>query len=252
VNVKVEKRYSSGLNFLLNYTVQKNMETNGTGPSAFTQNGGTSFVFDNYNLSRERAVAPIDVPQIFVVSYGYEIPFLKQNKILGGWQVNGITTLRGGFPSDLRTNVLAPIFNTFNMPDRVPGQKTQLENRSVDRFFNPQAFRVPGTTRSSTGATIQLLGDTARRVVRGPGSVNFDFSAFKNTRITERYAVQFRAEFFNLTNTPTFFLPSASAQNMTCIGPAGSACNTGNAAFGALSNGSATGRQIQFGLKFLF
>ena len=253
VNFKLERRYSSGLSFLVNYTVQKNMETNGTGPSAFTQNGGTSFVFDHYNLSRERAVAPIDVPQTFGASYGYELPWMKGNRLVGGWQVNGITILRGGFPSDLRTNVLAPIFNTFNMPDRVAGQPTQIqENRSVDRFFNPAAFKVPGTVRSTTGANIQLLGDSARRVVRGPGSLNFDFSAFKNTRITERYTVQFRAEFFNLTNTPTFFLPSASAPAMTCIGAAGAACNAGNPSFGTLSNGTATGRQIQFGLKFLF
>jgi hypothetical protein len=239
---------------LANYTVQKNMETNGTGPSAFTQNGGTSFVLDNYNLSRERAVAPIDVPQIFVVSYGYEIPFMKSNRVVGGWHVNGITTLRGGFPSDLRTDRLAPIFNTFNVPDRVAGQQSQFDRgqRGVDSFFNPSAFRVPGTTRSSTGATIQLLGDAARRVVRGPGSVNLDFSAFKNTRISERYTIQFRAEFFCLTNTPTFFLPSASSRNLTCIGPAGAACNAGNAEFGKISTGTATGRQIQFGLKFLF
>lgn len=253
MNLKVEKRYSSGVSFLLNYTIQKNMETNGTGPSSFTQNGGTSFVFDHYNLSRERAVAPIDVPQIFVASYGYEIPFLKRNKWLGGWQVNGITTVRGGFPSDLRTNVLAPIFNTFNMPDAVPGARAQVQSgRSVDNFFDPAAFKVPGTVRSTTGANVTLLGNAARRNVRGPGSVNADFSAFKNTMITERYSLQFRAEFFNLTNTPTFFLPSASSNNLTCIGPAGGACNAGNPNFGKLSNGTATGRQIQFGLKFLF
>lgn len=252
VNFKVEKRYSSGLSFLINYTIQKNMESNGTGPSAFTQNGGTSFVFDHYNLSRERSVAPIDVPQVFVTSSGYELPWMKKNRILGGWQINGISSVRAGFPSDLRTNVLAPIFNTFNLPDRVAGQPTQLENRSVDRFFNPAAFKVPGTVLSASGARIQLLGDSARRVVRGPGSVNFDVSAFKNTRITERYTLQFRAEFFNLTNTPTFFLPSASSTSMTCIGPAGAACNAGNPGFGSLSNGTATGRQIQFGMKFVF
>ena len=253
INFKVEKRYAAGLSFLVNYTIQKNMETNGTGPSSFTQNGGTSFVFDQYNLARERAVAPIDVPQIFVASFGYELPLLKRNKILGGWQVNGIGTVRGGFPSDLRTNVLAPIFNTFNLPDVVAGQKAQVQSgRSVDNFFNPAAFKVPGTVRSTTGANIQLLGDSARRNVRGPGSLNLDFSAFKNTRLNERYAVQFRAEFFNLTNTPTFFLPSASSNNMTCIGPAGGACNAGNPQFGKLSNGTATGRQIQFGLKFIF
>ena len=167
--------------------------------------------------------------------------------------MNGIATARGGFPSDLRTDRLAPIFNTFNMPDRVAGQAIQVTSgRSVDNFFNPAAFKVPGSTRSNTGATIQLLGDSARRVVRGPGSMNADVSAFKNTRITERLGLQFRAEFFNLTNTPTFFLPSASARNMTCIGPAGAPCNAGNPEFGKLSNGTATGRQVQFGIKLLF
>ena len=162
VNFKLEKRFASGLNFLVNHTVQKNMETNGTGPSSFTQNGGTSFVFDNYNLSRERAAAPIDVPQIFVASYGYELPWMKSNRLVGGWQTNGITIVRGCFPSDLRTNVLAPIFKTFNMPDRVAGQPTQIqENRSVDGFFNPGAFKVSGTARSVSGANIQLLGDSA-------------------------------------------------------------------------------------------
>ncbi len=260
---RVEKRYSSGLNFLFNYTMQKNLESNGTGPSAYEQNGGTSIVLDSYNLGRERAVAPIDVPQVFVVSYGYELPWGPGkrwlsarsgiSKALGGWQINGITYMRGGFPTDIRTSVLPPIFNTFNVPDRVPGEPIQVRrNRGVDQFFNPAAFRVPGAIRSNTGAPVQLFGDSARRVARGPGSANFDFSVFKDTVITERYRLQFRAEFFNLTNTPTFFLPAASNRTLTCIGPAGGACNAGNAEFGKLSNGTATGRQIQFGLKLQF
>jgi len=56
----------------------------------------------------------------------------------------------------------------------------------------------------------------------------------------------------NNPNTPTFFLPSASSRTLTCIGPAGAPCNAGNAEFGQLSDGTATGRQIQFGLKLLF
>jgi hypothetical protein len=256
MNVKVEKRYANGLNFLVNYTVQKLMGTGGTGPSAFSQNGGTSFVLDNYNLDFEKTVDSLDVPQVFVASYGYALPFRSTGaagKVLGGWQVNGITTLRGGFPSDLRTNRLPPIFNTFNVPDRVTGQKVLLNNAGVDGYVNPAAFRVPGATPSRTGAPIQLLGTSARRVIRGPGSVNTDFSLFKNTAIKERYTLQFRAEFFNLTNTPTFFLPAGNANALTCIGPTpGAACDASNAGFGKLSNGTATGRQIQFGLKFIF
>src|SRR5262249_25571925 len=120
-------------------------------------------------------------------------------------------------------------------------------------FFNPAAFRVPGTVRSNTGAEIQLFGDSARRVARGPGSVNFDFSLFKEAAITERYRIQLRAEAFNLTNTPTFLLPSSNSPGMPCMGRApGSACNDTNPQFGKLSQSNATGRQIQFGLKVIF
>jgi hypothetical protein len=263
-NLRLEQRYSAGVSFLLNYTIQKNLEEGGSGPSAFTQNGGTSIALDTYNLSREKGPAPIDVPQMFSLSYGYELPWgrgkrwLSSNSavshILGGWQINGITTLRGGFPTDIRTNRLPPIFNTFNVPDRVPGEPLQVqEDRGPDRFFNAAAFRVPGTTPSNTGAPIQMFGDSARRVTRGPGSVNFDFSLFKQVVFSERVRVQFRAEAFNLTNTPTFTLASSNSPPMTCIGRTpGSACNDNNPEFGKLTGSSATGRQIQFGLKVLF
>jgi hypothetical protein len=98
-----------------------------------------------------------------------------------------------------------------------------------------------------------MFGDSARRVARGPGSVNFDFSIFKDFVLTERFRLQFRSEFFNLTNTPTFLLPSSNSPSMTCIGRApGSACNDNNTEFGKLSSSSATGRQVQFALKFYF
>jgi hypothetical protein len=264
-NLRVEKRYAAGLNFLVNYTVQKNLEEFGAGPSAFTQNGGTSIALDTYNLSREKGPAPIDVPQNLTISYGYELPWgpgkrwlsssSLRSRLIGGWQLNGITTLRGGFPTDIRTNRLPPIFNTFNVPDRVSGQSVLVESgkRGPDSYFNPAAFLVPGTTPGNTGAVIQKYGGSARRVARGPGSVNFDFSIFKDMMLTERYRLQFRTEFFNLTNTPTFFLPSSNSPSMTCIGRApGTACNDNNTEFGKLSGSSATGRQIQFALKFVF
>jgi hypothetical protein len=166
--------------------------------------------------------------------------------------VNGIGTLRGGFPTDIRTNVLPPIFNTFNVPDRVKGQDMVVSNWTADSYFNPAAFTVPGTVPSITGAAVQLLGDSPRRVARGPGSKNVDVSVFKNVKFTERVWLQFRAEFFNFTNTPTFLLPAASSPTLTCIGPPGGACNANNPSFGKLTSGTTTGRQIQFGLKLYF
>jgi hypothetical protein len=261
VNFRVEKRYSKGLALLVNYTIQKNLESGGAGPDAYTQNGGTSIAMDTYNIARERSYAPIDVPQTFTASAGYQLPFGPgkpwmahgvQSQVLGGWQVNAIASLRGGFPTDIRTNVLPPIFNTFNVPDRVTGQSMVASNWTVDNYFNPAAFTVPGTIPSDTGAAIQEFGNAARRVARGPGSKNADVSVFKDIHFTERHWLQFRAEFFNLTNTPTFYLPAASSPTLTCIGTPGSACNSGNATFGKLTSGTATGRQIQLGLKYYF
>jgi hypothetical protein len=148
--------------------------------------------------------------------------------------------------------VIPPIFNTFNVPDAVAGQPLVLSNHGVDGYFNPAAWTVPGTTPSVTGAPIQLFGTAAQRAARGPGSESVDGSIFKNFNFTERHGLQFRAELFNATNTPTFFLPAASSSALTCIGPAGRACNAGNPNFGKLSTGTATGRQIQFGLKYYF
>ena len=78
-------------------------------------------------------------------------------------------------------------------------------------------------------------------------------AVFKEAAVTERLRIQFRTEFFNLTNTPTFLLPSSNSPGMTCMGRApGTACNDTNPQFGKLSNSSTTGRQIQFGLKVIF
>jgi len=262
VNFRVEKRYSKGLALLVNYTIQKNLESGGAGPDAFTQNGGTSVAMDTYNIARERSYAPIDIPQIFAGSAAYELPFGPGKrwatqggvlgKVVGGWQLNTIVSLRKGFPSDIRTNVLPPIFNTFNVPDRVLGQSMVLSNASVDGFFNPAAFTVPGTTPSTTGAPIQLFGNAARRVARGPGSRNADLSFFKNTVFHERFMLQIRVEMFNFTNTPTFYLPAANSPTLTCIGAPGSVCNSNSPSFGKLSSGTATGRQIQLGMKLYF
>ncbi len=262
LNLKVEKQYSHGLTFLANYSWQKNLETGGSGPDAFTQAGGTSIALDTYNLAGERTVAPINVPMVLTASAAWELPFgpgkplLNQGgvvgKVVGDWSVNGIVTFRDGFPSDIRTNVLPPVFNTFNVADCVSGVSQLVSNPGPNGYFNPAAFAVPGTVLSQTGAVVQKFGNCARLVAYGPGSKNADVSLFKNIRFSEQRYVQFRAEFFNLTNTPTFFLPSAASPSLTCQGPPGGACNAKNPIFGALTNGTATGRQIQFGLKFYF
>ena len=255
LNVRLDKRYSSGFTFAMNYTWSKNIESNGNGDSSFNQNGGTTLPLDTYNLWRERSYAPLDVPHVFNFNYGYELPFGAgkrwlssrgpANWVLGGWQFNGIFTMRSGFPTDIRSARISSgnqTYATLNVPDRVLGADVYLPNRGVDGFFNPAAFTDPLQVRNTKGNPITLFGNSARRVARGPGSTNLDFALFKNFHARERFNAQFRAEAFNLSNTPTFTLPSASNPTLTI----------GNPNFGKLNSSSATGRQIQFGLKLSF
>jgi hypothetical protein len=254
-NLRVEKRMRAGFNFLLNYTWSKNIESNGNGSSAWNQNGGTTFPLDSYNLKKERGCNPLDVSHVVNFSYGYELPFGPGKRwlahqgpaalLFGGWQVNGILTKRSGFVTDIRSSRVASnnqVYASINVPDLVPGQSLYLPNKGVDGWFNPAAFTEPARVNNAKGVPITLFGNAARRIGRGPGSINTDFSLFKVFRAGEHFKLQFRAEAFNLTNTPTFYLPSATNAALTI----------GNASFGKLTSSSATGRQVQFGLKLLF
>ena len=182
----------------------------------------------------------------------YELPFgpgkrfLRTHgiagQILGGWQVNGILTLRKGFPTDLRFPQNPPVFNTANRPDRVLGQPVVVPNPGFDQYFNPAAFAAPPKVPDVRGALLQTFGNAGRSILRGPGSRNLDLSMFKEFRTSEKTLLQFRAEAFNLSNTPTFTLPTAVSAALTVT----------NAAFGKLTGSQTVGRQIQFGLKFLW
>jgi hypothetical protein len=197
----------------------------------------------------------MDLPHVFVASAAYELPFGKgkpwanQNPVaralVGGWQLNGIFTRESGYPTDIRSAIVAAtnqLFATFNVPDAVTGVSMYLPNGGPDGWFNPAAFTQPGQVTNAKGAPLTKFGNLARRAGRGPGTTNLDFSVFRNFVLRERFNLQFRAEAFNISNTPAFFLPSAASPALTI----------GNATFGKLTASSATGRQLQFGLKLLF
>src|SRR5260370_14281415 len=255
LNLRAEERLSKGLNFLVNYTWAKNLEGCAGGKNAMTQNGGTTNPLDSWNLRKEKSYGAMDLPHVFVMSTGYELPFGKgkpwanQNgfgrAVLGGWQLNGIFTRESGFPTDIRSGLVAAtnqLFATFNVPDAVQGKSMYLPKGGPDGWFNAAAFSQPGQAVNGKGVPITKFGNLARRAGRGPGSTNLDFSVFRDFPIRERLQVQFRAEAFNLSNTAAFFLPSAASPVLTI----------GNPSFGKLTASSATGRQLQFGLKLLF
>ena len=122
----------------------------------------------------------------------------------------------------------------------------ELRSATITCWFNPNAFAVPAPG---------TFGDAGRNILSGPDFAEFDFAVIKNTKITERTALEFRAEFFNIFNHPNFAVPTNT------IGPNGAGGN-GDAIFlgptappetqGQIFSTVSSSRQIQFGLRLSF
>jgi hypothetical protein len=250
-NLRVERRFSHGLTLLANYTISHATDSGNAGISTYGNQANTR-AMNSYNLNLEHGLSSLDIPQKVVLSGNYELPIgagkvlnLRNavlNQIIGGWQTNGILVLRSGLATDVSAGLLPPVFATINRPNVVLGQPLLVPNPGFDQYFNPAAFTVPGTVPDYRGTPIQTFGDAGRMILRGPGQRNLDFSLFKSFRLAERKQLEFRAESFNLSNTPTFNLPS----------PTSAALTVGNSSFGKLASSQTVGCQMQFGLKFLW
>jgi Carboxypeptidase regulatory-like domain len=238
LQIRGERRFSKGMSVLLTYTFSKLIDDY----SIIANSGRNAAIQNIYDRHSERSVSPNDISQSLLLTSVYEIPigrgrWLGKNwnhltdALLGGWQVNGILTLQTGFPLALSTQNTSDAGGAVLRPN-TNGQSAALsgpDNQRVARYFNTSVFSQPAPfTFGNVGRT---LPD-----VRGPGTHNLDFSAFKNFHIKERANVQFRAEFFNLTNTPTFGLPDQVLSDQT---------------FGRITSAGSP-RQVQFALKLLF
>ena len=141
------------------------------------------------------------------ISAPYELPFGKNltglsAKLFAGWQVNGIATLLTGFPfTPLMGSNRSGDGNTRN-PDRPnlnPNFTGPVILGTQAQWFNPAAFLVPAPG---------TFGNLGRGVFNGPGLAEVDMSVFKNTSLSERVKLQFRAEIFNLSTGPISELPT--------------------------------------------
>jgi hypothetical protein len=249
--LRVEHRFSNGFQLLANYTIAHAVDSGNAGLSTFNNQGNTR-AMNPYNLQLERGLSPLDIPRRLTVSADYELPVGKGkalssrygwvNQVMGGWQMNGILSAQSGLPTDVLVSQLPPVFADSNRPNVVLGQSTLVAHPTFNQFFNPAAFAIPPKVINARGALVQTYGNASRMVLRGPGFANLDYSLFKDIRITEKRMVQFRAEAFNLTNTPAFQLPSARSAQLT----------VGNPQFGQLAGSQTVGRQLQFGLKLIW
>ncbi len=217
--------------------------------------GGTGLVQDLYNIKAEKSVSQQDIRHNFVANYGLDLPFGHgqmlashingvTNSIVGGWRVNGITTLRSGVPIALTAtpNTLAQNFGggtpgfglgsgiirpnyTSGCSKGVSGGRTvkQLQWFNTSCFSEPGPFSFGNEPRVDSG-------------LRAAGVVNFDFSANKSFDITERAKLKFSGEIFDLFNHPQFAEPGVG------LGPS----------FGVVNHQSSLPRTVQFALRFTY
>jgi hypothetical protein len=244
-----ERKFSAGLMALVNYTYSKCRSDYdnllGIGNVAGYRAGNVP----GFGIQGDYGLCGYDVTNIIHLSGGYQLPFGKGqrfgksasgalNQIIGGWSTNWILTLQGGYPF----TVGCPISTTSGFGCNaltVPGQGLYAGPHDVNQWLNPNAFATPPVATAIGQTDFAPLGGT-RSQAFGPGFHRLDFSIFKNIKTTETTRLQFRAEFFNLTNTPQFANPSfLDFTNTSTFGRITS-----------LRDGPDDPRQIQFALKF--
>jgi len=203
---KLTKRFSSGMSFLLSYTISKNLEE-----VSFLNN--QDFNLNDPDSSKlERRLFEFDVPQKLAVLWSYELPFGKDkrfgtgvnsavNKIIGGWQINVDGTTQSGFPIDFPN---AP--NLEARSAKLAGSQVDLK-RAYDTSLFPRAA-------PNLAITYRDWPTRFPNVRRYPLK-NVDIGLYKNTRLSERLAFQFRAEFLNAFNHPWFSNMDGNSTNVT-------------------------------------
>ncbi len=240
LNLKVEKRYSGGLNFLSNFTWSKYMTNADAG--GWREIEGQRVGYTHPELRRfDWSISNADVPLRLVSSVVYELPFGKGRRhafssgaadaFLGGWGIGAIVEFRDGAPYGVisQTNVT----NTFANDQRPnliadPVRNDWSSRQELIRaYFNIAAFQHPG---------VGVFGNAARNLGYGPGFMGADFSVHKRWALTERVGLMYRCDVFNLPNRPNFGHPNTSF---------------GSGAFGTITS-AADGRILQMNLRVEF
>jgi hypothetical protein len=235
LQVKAQKYLSRGLQFLASYTYSKSLDYAGSSASGGGAVGNPQTYTDR---KAGYGASGFDLTHRFVGSWVYELPFGQGqrfarngvlNRLVGGWEFDGISTLESGFPFSLTLNQ--------GVNNGAPSWPNRICSGTLARpdpflWYNPACFAAPPPN---------TYGNVARGALRGPGLVDFDVSFVKNTRLSERLNVQFRGDAFNLFNTPAF---SVSGINASIGSPtAGRITST---------NPNIDNREFQLALKLVF
>lgn len=228
LQMKLEKRFSRGLTFTFAYTFSKLIDDASTYFSQTIFTGPTLTTIgaaDAFNRKLERDVSSGDIPQVFYAGWVYRIPRWWK---ISGWEIGGIVRIQAGdaVPVTQATNTLSAFGYAVQRPNRI-GNPNNFANRSASRWFNTSAFTAAGQFS---------IGNSSRNPVRGPGLQDADLMIGKMFRISERVNLEFRAEAFNVSNTPPLNDPNGSF---------------GSAAFGTITS-AGNPRDFEFAGKIRF
>ncbi len=228
----------SRLEFLVGYTYAKSLD-NGSGY-------GEQIDPLNHNL---KSLSAFDVRHNFVVSYDYWLPLdmlHAPSRVVKGWRLSGITRFSTGQPvtlvetddnSLLGTSSAGAIGLPVDTPNYTPGSLSFTDPRLRKPYFNTSLFSPEG---------LGTLGTARRRFFSGPGLNNWDIALLKDTQITERTNVEFRAELFNAFNHAQFGQPDGNINDPLFQQPNGTLSG-----FGIIHTANDP-RIMQLSLKLLF
>jgi hypothetical protein len=246
LQIDVSRRFSQGFQLRANYTWSKNLDIN----SALTiaqANNQPQMVMNRNDLHRDWGPSALNITHQSSISATYELPFGRgkhwgagatgfEDKLIGGWQLNGIATLLSGFPFTPQVGSNRSGDGDTRNPDRPslnPAFTGPVVLGKQSRWFDPNAFILPA---------VGTWGNLGRGVYNGPGLAELDLSLFKTASISEQVRLQFRAEFFNALNHSNFGTPSAIVFSGNAI----------SSSAGFIGTAATTPRQIQLGLKLIF
>jgi hypothetical protein len=271
MQAQVNKRFAEGLDFLVSYTVSKNIaDADSQGPGVQGFIGANAWIGQNsYNRRAEKSVSVLDTPQRLVASFFYELPMGRgkpllnsagwANSIVSGWSVSGVLSYQSGIPTAVYSSCAGTAgdvlfagchFTGSARVNVVPGVK-QSNSRDLNPFttpfFNANAFSAPAPF---------TFGNEPRTLAsaRAFGGRNEDITIGKKTKIAERGVIDFRASFFNIFNRHILQQPGGPGGFATQLGTPFVPADTPNCqqafacGFGAISHASGP-RTIQFGLK---
>jgi hypothetical protein len=215
------RRFSSGLAFQFEYQLTKGLgeQVYGLPP------------MDNRNTRLDRGNLDFIRRHYATLNYIYDLPFGRgkrylnglsgaAEKLLGGWQIAGLSAFGTGQPFSV--TFTSRVLGWPSSRADIVGDP-ELENQTPQRWFNPDAFAVPQPFQ---------YGNSARNMLFGPGFFNWDAAVFKHTQLTERFKLEFRAEFFNILNHPNFGLPASNISVPSTVGQISSASEARNIQFG--------------------